>query len=350
MNLSITLFLIKTLIIIFSFSEYNFYDNIGTVDIIFCTFVPVMIYSNTDTEKLQILTITKQKAGIYLWTHKESNKKYIDSAVDLSKRLKNYLNKSYLNRHKSMYIYNAILHHDYSSFSLTILEYVDILNLSKKEARNLILEKEQHFLDLFLPEYNINPIAGSRLGSKHTEETKILMSKSKSEEIKAKLSEINKGENNPNFSRIGEKHPFYGQTHTSETKALISLALSGENHPNFGKTHTPETKAKMSDAKTDEKHPMFGKTHTPETKALISLTLSGENHPFYGKTHTAESLAKMSKRVFVYSNLTPTIISHEFISYSEAAKYFKCSIMSISRYIKSKELFQKQWILSISKR
>jgi hypothetical protein len=40
-----------------------------------------MIYSNTDTEKLQILTATKQKAGIYLWTHKESNKKYIGSAA-----------------------------------------------------------------------------------------------------------------------------------------------------------------------------------------------------------------------------------------------------------------------------
>jgi len=73
--------------------------------------------------------------------------------VNLSKRLKDYYNKTFLNRNKNMYIYNALLAHGYSSFSLTILEYIDISNLTKDEARKLILLREQYYLDFLSPEY-----------------------------------------------------------------------------------------------------------------------------------------------------------------------------------------------------
>jgi hypothetical protein len=42
-----------------------------------------------------------------------------------------------------MYINRALLFHGHSKFSLTIYSYIDITNLSKKDARNLILEYEQ---------------------------------------------------------------------------------------------------------------------------------------------------------------------------------------------------------------
>jgi group I intron endonuclease len=51
----------------------------------------------------------------------------------------------------------------YSNFTLEILEYCDSSDAIKRE---------QYYLDLFKPEYNILSIAGSRLGLKHTEETK----------------------------------------------------------------------------------------------------------------------------------------------------------------------------------
>jgi group I intron endonuclease len=71
-----------------------------------------------------------------------------------------------------MYIYNALRVHGFSVFSLSILENIDISNLFKEDARLLILEREQFYIDPLTPEYNINPTAGSRLGSKHTEGTK----------------------------------------------------------------------------------------------------------------------------------------------------------------------------------
>lgn len=78
-------------------------------------FVPIMIYSNADTNKLQILKDNKGKTGIYIWTHLKSGKRYIGSAVNLSKRILHYYSIVYLARNKSMYIYNALLHHGYSN-------------------------------------------------------------------------------------------------------------------------------------------------------------------------------------------------------------------------------------------
>ena len=60
-------------------------------------------------------------------------------------------------------IYSAILKHGYSNFQLEILEYC------RKENA---ITREQYFIDLLKPEYNLNPTAGSRLGSIHSEETK----------------------------------------------------------------------------------------------------------------------------------------------------------------------------------
>ena len=153
----------------------------------------VIVYSNPESDKLKILSDTKGKAGIYQWTHRESGKIYIGSTVDLSKRSKNYYSKSYLNRNKNMYICNAILAHGHSAFTLTILEIIDISNLPKNEARLLIVSREQyHFDESSEPKYNINPKAGSRLGSEQTEQAKLKISVKTKEalsdpEIQAKM-------------------------------------------------------------------------------------------------------------------------------------------------------------------
>jgi group I intron endonuclease len=208
-----------------------------------------------------------------------------------------------------MYICNALLHHGYSSFTLTILEYINISNLSKENARKLILERKQHYIDSLKPGYNMNPIAGSRLGSKYTEQTKAL------------LSEAN-----------------LGKSLSIETKAILRVVSLGS------------------------KNPMFGKTHTEKTRILMSVAKTGENHFNLGKSLSAETKAKISKKVFVYNVETPTIVSHEFVSCSEAVLHFSCrpapegagppeaDLKTISRYLKSDKLFQKKWILSSSKK
>lgn len=56
-------------------------------------------------------------------------------------------------------IYSAILKYDYINFSLDILEYCEI---------NVLIEREQYYLYLLKPDYNLLKVANSRLGSKHT--------------------------------------------------------------------------------------------------------------------------------------------------------------------------------------
>jgi len=85
-----------------------------------------IIYESADKDKIQILKENKNLAGIYLWTHKESGKTYLGSAVDLSKRIIQYFSIKYLDQNKTMRICNALAYYGYSAFSLTILEYINI--------------------------------------------------------------------------------------------------------------------------------------------------------------------------------------------------------------------------------
>jgi len=63
----------------------------------------------------------------------------------------------------------------------------------------------------------------------------------------------------------------------------------------------------------------------------------------FGINHSLKSLNKISlaknKILFVYSSDTPTILSYEFLSYSEAAIFFNSNNAQISRYKDTDKLF-----------
>jgi len=77
------------------------------------------------------------------------------------------------------------------------------------------IEREQYYIDLLKPEYNLLKVAGSLLGFKHSEETKAKLSGLvRSEETLAKYIEANKG----------DKNPMHGKIHSEETRAKISTS------------------------------------------------------------------------------------------------------------------------------
>lgn len=173
--------------------------------------IPVVTYTDAFLDKSVILKGSKNKAGIYRWVNKVNGNTYIGSSVNLARRLRVYYDFSYLSvriKSSKSLIYSAILKHGYSNFQLEILEYC-----TKENA----ISREQYFIDLCKPEYNLNPVAGSRLGSTYSEESRLKMSNS------AK-----------------------GRKHTEQSKSLLSLAKKGINNPNFGKTRSKETKALIS--------------------------------------------------------------------------------------------------------
>lgn len=150
---------------------------------------PEKCYDNAYSLKSFILNENKNKSGIYRFTNKLNGNFYIGSSQNLSKRFAQYFNLSEISTVKNdLTISRALIKYGYFNFILEILEYCDV---------PVLLEREQYYLDLLKPAYNIAKIAGSTLGVP------------KSAETKAKISETLK-------DFYGEKNgPFFCKTHTA---------------------------------------------------------------------------------------------------------------------------------------
>lgn len=85
---------------------------------------------------------------------------YVGSGANLAKRIGDYYNQSELVRNPRP-IHLALLKYEHNNFTLEILEYC---------SKNILIEREQYYLDLLNPEYNILKHAYSLLGYKHSEE------------------------------------------------------------------------------------------------------------------------------------------------------------------------------------
>lgn len=168
---------------------------------------PVKFYDNAEELKSLILLDNKNKSGIYKWENKISGEFYIGSAVDLNKRMLEYYRESYVthpSRGKSIICF-ALVKYGYNNFSLSILEYCD---------RDQVISREQFYLDLLNPPYNILKYAYSSDGYKHTLEAI------------QKMSLAKKGK----FTK--EDNSFYGKIHTEEVKELMSQAALKRTKPN----------------------------------------------------------------------------------------------------------------------
>jgi len=147
---------------------------------------PVVVYLDIEQNKYQIVRENKNKSGIYRWTNSISGKSYIGSSIDLGRRFSTYLSTHFLRTCKrGSIVYKALLKYGYSNFKFEILEYCDT---------TIILEREQYYIDTYLPEYNILTIAGAPSGYKHTKEAieKMIarhLNRKNSEESKRKMSQ-----------------------------------------------------------------------------------------------------------------------------------------------------------------
>ena len=142
-----------------------------------------MAYHDTSIDKTKILADNRGRGGIYRFINKVNGKSYIGSSVSLSRRLTQYYSNRLVTYKYVSLIYQALLKYGYNNFRLEILEYCD---------PSVVLEREQYYLDLFNPEYNLRPTAGSPLGYKHTMERRKAMSimslgRRHSEDTKAKI-------------------------------------------------------------------------------------------------------------------------------------------------------------------
>lgn len=206
-------------------------------------------------------------SGIYEIRNIVNGKRYIGSAVRLSKRRMRHFGNLRRGTHKNVILQNAWNKHGPDKFEFNVIEYC---------SKDMLLEREQHYLDK-KSDYNICSIAGNTTGIKHTKAAKAKMSKFHSGKIlsaehKRQISKVTKGENNPNF----------GRKHTPEALAKMSAASIGRK-TFLGRKHTEESKKKMSEVR-------MGKKLSAETRAKMS-----KSH--MGIKHTPEARAKQSAAI-----------------------------------------------------
>lgn len=123
-----------------------------------------------DTQKKAITRENRGKCGVYRIINNESGKCYVGSSINLTVRFYMYFNLYHITNRKDSVICRALLKYGYSKFSLEILEYC---------SPEIVIEREQYYIDLYKPEYNILKVAGSSLGRKTLEATKAKISAAK---------------------------------------------------------------------------------------------------------------------------------------------------------------------------
>jgi group I intron endonuclease len=98
--------------------------------------------------------------GIYQILNLTNNKKYIGSSANyLSRRKATHLYYLRKNCHPNIYLQRAWNKYGEQNFRFEILE---------KCEPDKCIEREQYYIDTIKPEYNILPIANSRLGKRHS--------------------------------------------------------------------------------------------------------------------------------------------------------------------------------------
>lgn len=224
--------------------------------------------------------------GIYQIFNTVNNKRYIGSALNIEKRWR--LHKFHLKIGKH---HSNILQKAWNKYGDEKFKFIVLVTCPKEE----LIIKEQSFMNLLKPEYNICKVAYSWAGNKHSDESKLKMSlatkgKPKSEEHKAKISKlltgnkINLGKHHSEETKEKLRQKFTGTKHSEESKALMSQKLKGHKR-NIGRVTSEETKIKLSKAgkgrklseETIERMKLAakGRVNTPESRIKQSIAMKG---------------------------------------------------------------------------
>jgi len=160
--------------------------------------------------------------GIYQIQNLINGKLYIGSSVNVNERICEHKRNLCNGHHENEHLQKSCDKYGIENFIFDIVETI-------RDKYNL-LRAEQEWIDYYnkhgVELYNINPIAGSQLGFRHSDKTKKLYS----------------------ITRRGNGNPMYGKEHSKETRKKIGLKSIGRKTKGFlGHKHTEVSKLKISE-------------------------------------------------------------------------------------------------------
>lgn len=219
---------------------------------------------------------------VYRIVNVVNSKVYYGSTVDVCKRWKRHVYDLDNNIHHNVYLQRSWNKHGKENFIFEIVEK-DI----PKDDLHLV---EQSFIDLNLGGYNLGVAGGGDNLSNHPNKKHIIEKRSKSHKIY--LDNLSEQERKNKYGKKGENNPRYidGRSNGKKCKTcdnVVSFYLesgicgtcrdrTGNNNPFYGKTHSQETKNKLSVANS-------GRIMSSEAKESITGKNSGR---YIGEYHT----------------------------------------------------------------
>jgi group I intron endonuclease len=210
------------------------------------------------------------KSGIYKISNLINGRVYIGSCRRFKERSRQHLNSLIKNKHHNKFLQGDFNKHDQENF---VFEVVEVVSGTKLER----IIREQFYIDQYYDNnilcYNLCKKAALSIEDiKQKENIKII----KSEIMRQRW--INDSSYREKMS--GENHPFYGKSRSKQVKEKISKANKGNQHTK-GRHHTEEAKRKLSIAhkgktisekqRKEHSEKLKGRKLSEEHKRKISL-------------------------------------------------------------------------------
>jgi group I intron endonuclease len=211
----------------------------------------------------------ESRGGIYAIRNLVTQKKYVGSAICISKRISQHRRQLVSKKHHSIKLQRAWDKYGAAAFEFVVLAIVD--------DRAMLIPQEQawiDFLDAVNSGYNMAATAGSLLGFKHTPETRQRMSEAhagvpKSPAHVAAVAVALKGRVVPFEERAKMRAAKLGKArgpHSPEHRAKIAAA-------NKGKKKSPEHCAANSRARTGKPWSLIRRAMFESKKKISPLAV-----------------------------------------------------------------------------
>jgi group I intron endonuclease len=117
-----------------------------------------------------------QKAAVYIYKlcTDDKEKFYVGSTINMAQRFRQHKYRADIFAREFKYnsiFYNHVTKYGWNNFKFGIIEYMNFeSDIEWQDKKDILLKIEQKYLDLLSPELNINKVAGSMLGFKHSED------------------------------------------------------------------------------------------------------------------------------------------------------------------------------------
>lgn len=195
--------------------------------------------------------------GIYYIENIKTRRRYYGSSFNIEKRLAQHQQDLEKGKH-----HNIQLQRTYNKYG-NIFRYVT-LEETNFNTREELLEYEQTFLDKNINGYNMAPAKGGNILGTHPNKDQIRekIIKTHSETLKS----MSVDEKKKKFGRLKNKNGNW--RHGSSVKICPNC--------NSSIGYYAKTCGKCRD-RTKDNNPFYGKSHTEETKSILREKMSGEN-------------------------------------------------------------------------